>query len=87
MGQYAARPPARRAYAPEGGAIEGNAEDDALMVIRDAISSFIPNVVCDNLPRTWNYLARMFHELPSRDHEDGRATGLTIGEWGLRNAD
>ena len=32
MGQYAARPPARRAYAPEGGAIEGNAADDALMV-------------------------------------------------------
>jgi hypothetical protein len=30
--QYAARPPARRAYAPEGGAIEGNAADDALMV-------------------------------------------------------
>jgi len=32
MEQYAARPPARRAYAPEGGAIEGNAADDALMV-------------------------------------------------------
>jgi hypothetical protein len=34
MGQYGARPPARRAYAPEGGAIEGNAADDALLVIR-----------------------------------------------------
>ncbi len=34
MGQYAARPPARRAYAPEGGAIEGNAADNALLVIR-----------------------------------------------------
>jgi hypothetical protein len=32
MGQYAARPPARRAYAPEGGAIEGNGADDALLV-------------------------------------------------------
>ena len=32
MGQYGARPPARGAYAPEGGAIEGNAADDALMV-------------------------------------------------------
>ena len=34
MVQYAARPPARKAYAPEGGAIEGNAADDALMVNR-----------------------------------------------------
>ena len=34
MGQCAARPPARRAYAPEGGAIEGNAADNALMVDR-----------------------------------------------------
>jgi hypothetical protein len=32
MEQYGARPPARRAYAPEGGAIEGNAADDALLV-------------------------------------------------------
>jgi len=32
MGQYAARRPARRAYAPEGGAIEGNTAGDALMV-------------------------------------------------------
>jgi hypothetical protein len=32
MGQYGARPPARRAYAPEGGAIEGNGADDALLV-------------------------------------------------------
>ena len=32
MEQYAARPPARRAYAPEGGAIEGNTADDAVMV-------------------------------------------------------
>jgi hypothetical protein len=31
-GAYAARPPARRAYAPEGGGIEGNAADDAFMV-------------------------------------------------------
>jgi hypothetical protein len=35
MGQYAARPPARRAYAPEGGASEGNAADDALLVDQD----------------------------------------------------
>ena len=31
--------------------------------------------------------ARMFHELLSRDHEDGRATGSTIAECGLRIAD
>jgi len=29
---YAARPPARKAYAPEGGTNEGYAADDALMV-------------------------------------------------------
>ena len=40
MGQYAARPPARRAYAPEGGAIEGNAADDALMVDQGCLPSF-----------------------------------------------
>ena len=32
MRQYGARPPARRAYAPEEGAIEGNAADDSLLV-------------------------------------------------------
>jgi hypothetical protein len=32
MGQYGARVQARRAYGPEGAAIEGNAADDALMV-------------------------------------------------------
>jgi hypothetical protein len=36
MGQYAARSPARREEGPEGGAIEGNGADDALLVIRPA---------------------------------------------------
>ena len=36
MGQYAAWPPARGAYGPEAGAIEGNGADDALLVIRPA---------------------------------------------------
>ena len=41
MGQCAARPPARRAYAPEGGAIEGNAADDALTVDQRQIDCFL----------------------------------------------
>jgi hypothetical protein len=36
MGKYATWPPARSPYAPEGGAIEGNDADDALLVIRPA---------------------------------------------------
>ena len=41
MGQYGARPPARRAYAPEAGAIEGNGADDALTVDQGQIDCFL----------------------------------------------
>ena len=34
-----------------------------------------------------NALARIFYELQSRDREDGCATGSTIAECGMRNAD
>jgi len=34
----------------------------------------------------WIGLTRIFHELLSRDREDGRATGSTIAECKLRNA-
>jgi hypothetical protein len=33
----------------------------------------------DNRPLTTDYLARIFHELLSRDREDGRATGQPQG--------
>ena len=32
-------------------------------------------------------LARMFHELLSRDREDGRATGGTIADLGMKTKD
>jgi hypothetical protein len=49
MGQYAARPPARRSYAPEGGAIEGNAADDALLVDHGPKNSLTINRRQNNL--------------------------------------
>ncbi|MFH1124216.1 MAG: hypothetical protein V1758_11225 [Pseudomonadota bacterium] len=51
MRQYAARPLARRAYAPEGGASEGNAADDALMVDQAGTDQLTHRTRCPIVPR------------------------------------
>ena len=64
MGQYAARPPARRAYAPGGGAIEGNGADDALLV--DQGFSSQPETLCNRLSQVLKTISHKTGEPYSR---------------------
>jgi len=54
-----------------------------------AVYYFLPGLLDSRKGKVYKKanLARMFHELLSRDREDGRATGLAIVDCGMRIAD
>jgi hypothetical protein len=50
-----------------------------MMVVLEGVAERSPDLVQCAYPYILDLLARIFHELLSRDHEDGRATGQPQG--------